>query len=98
MTKQGGTFVPPQSANKRCASSFLRGIGLQTLLLSCRAVFTVEDVTAFEHCESVLHSCLSFYGHELKTVPAMCRQLDGIVGNSEKLFPQAAFTDTFTDS
>jgi len=48
--------------------------GLQTLLLSRDAVFTVIDAPASEDCESVLHSCLSFYGHELKTVKQQWRR------------------------
>lgn len=42
--------------------------GLQTFLLSRGAVFGVKDVSATEQCESVLHLCLSFYGHKLETV------------------------------
>jgi hypothetical protein len=51
----------------------VRLAGLQTLLLSRHAVFTVIDVSTSEHCESVLHSCLSFYGHELKAVKEQWR-------------------------
>jgi len=58
--------------------------GLQTLLLSRRAVLTVIDAPASEHCESVLHSCLSFYGHELKTVKQQWRCSAEWCGSSEK--------------
>ena len=79
-------------------SGFRSVLCLQTFLLSGGSVFTIEHCPAPERCESVLHSRLSFYGHELKAVPAMCRQFVGLVGNIEKLFPHATFTDTFTDS
>jgi hypothetical protein len=50
------------------ALRFVLIAGLQALLLSGGAVFAVEDLAAFEVCESVLHLCLSFYGHKLKTI------------------------------
>jgi hypothetical protein len=42
--------------------------GQQTFLLAGGSVFTAENGTPLEQCESVLHSCLSVYGHQLKTV------------------------------
>jgi hypothetical protein len=42
--------------------------GQQAFLLAAGAVFALEDLSASEHCESVLHSCLSGCEHELKTV------------------------------
>jgi hypothetical protein len=45
--------------------------GQQTFLLAGGSIFTIEHCPAPERCESVLHSCLSFYGHELKTIPAL---------------------------
>jgi hypothetical protein len=53
-------------------------------LLAGGSVFTIEHCPAPERCESVLHSRLSFYGHELKNVSAMCRQFDGLVKNADE--------------
>jgi hypothetical protein len=42
----------------------------QARLLARVTVFTIKHCPSAEHCESVLHSCLSLYGHVAKTLHA----------------------------
>lgn len=70
----------------------------EALLLSCGAVFAVENCAASEHRVSVLHLCRSLYGHDLKPVNEQWPRSGEWCGSSEKFRAAFDFTDTFTDT